>query len=168
MAVIEPCLFYSANVPGKGLGLFCKVDMDTNDIWWVNDMSDPRYVSRVVPWDEYSVLGESEKRDLEIRCYVDSDTRSLIVCANPFWCINHACTAQANSSSDNQYNSIANRRIPAGEEILISYDYDAVISIVWKFDEFLSLLCEERLEDPDYLFQSASQCPIAAGFLERF
>lgn len=167
MATIDPILFYAANVPGKGLGLFCRVDLDVNDIWWTHDMSDSKYVSRVIAWTEYSVLSESEKREIEVKCYVDPDSRSIIVCTKPFWCVNHAPASMANSTSDHQFNSIASKRIPSGEEIVISYEYDAVISIVWKFGAFRDSLNRHQLADPDFLFQPASECPIAVNFLQQ-
>lgn len=164
--VVDPAHFRSAPVPGMGLGLFCDVDLKPGDIWWANNLTDPRFVQRVIPWEEYKTMKPDEKREAEILCYIDTDIRALIRCTEPFSRVNHA-TDTANSTNDELWNSVISRSVKAGEQILISYDYDAVVSLVWKFPEFVATVPTKALEDETFLLAPVDTNEAALKFLSR-
>ncbi|CAN5146715.1 hypothetical protein BH11PLA2_BH11PLA2_49630 [soil metagenome] len=166
--LIDAHHFYSADAgPGRGRGLFCHIDLQPGDAWWQWTLDDPRYIARVIPWAEYLTLPESERRKVETLCYFDADAQSLVICAEPFCRVNHA-TLTANSKSDDDGYSVVTRPITAGTEITIPYDYEAVISIVWKFPSFRQMMTAEQLADTAFLFQRVTDVPLAMQFFNQF
>ena len=166
--VVHPSLFHAAATvdPRKGLGLFCRVDLEPGDCWWAHAFDDPRYVTRVIPWAEYERLGEAEQCGLQVLSYIDVATRSLVVCTEPFCRVNHG-GRDANSISDDSGCSLVTRPIPAGTEITIPYDYDPVLSILWKFPELTARLSPEVLADERVMFGPIGGCEPVKRFLEE-
>lgn len=165
--VVSPKHFYSAEVPHMGLGLFANVDLDPGDIWWANSLSDPRFVERMIPWESHTNRPVETRKEDEIKCYFDGASRSLVICSEPFCRVNHGIVGRnANSDTDQLGNSIISCHVPAGEQILIPYDYESVISIVWKFPEFAARVPPEMLSNDSFLFQSVIDCALARDFLK--
>ena len=106
-------------------------------------------------------------RVLERLGYLDCDSRSVVMCAEPFCRVNHA-GSDANSTALASGCSSVAKPIPAGTEITQAYDYDLVLSILWKFPELRSELPAEMLEDEDFLFSPVDAHPAVAAFLKRF
>lgn len=163
--VVHPKHFRSAPTPRKGLGLFCDVDLVPGDYWWVNDLADPRFVAKVIPWEEYKKLRGAEKTMAEILCYLDWYLASLVLCAEPFCRVNHS-SRRANSSYDAAGNSIITHPVAAGEEVLVSYSYETVGSIAWKFPDFKAQLMSEELAEDAYLLKKVVDDPKAMAFLD--
>jgi len=163
--VVNPAHFYAADVPGKGQGLFCQVVLEPGDCWWAHDFEDQRYVTRVIPWSEYEPLDDTAKRDLERLCYIDVATRSLVACTEPFCRVNHG-GHDANSRSDDNGCSIVTKPVPAGTEITIPYDFDPVLSILWKFPGLKDRLSASELADESLMFGSIENCETVKRFLE--
>lgn len=168
--IIDPELFFAQAAAGPkrlGLGLFCRVALQPGDIWWLHDFEDRRYVERVLTLNELEDLPDPERQELRRLCYVDPQIRRAIICTPPFCYVNHCPRDRANSTCDDQGNSVVTKPILPGEEIVIPYDYDAVISLVWKFPEFADRLESGQLQDEKVLFQNAASFPIARDFLEE-
>jgi hypothetical protein len=163
--VVDPTHFHAAPAGGKGQGLFCRVALDPGDCWWPYRLDDPRFVARVLAWSEYQALPAAEKRAVEVACFVDGAARSVVLCAEPFCRVNHARAGAANSRSDDDGNSVALTAIPAGVEITIPYDYEAVVSLVWKFPAFRDRLTARELADEGFLFRPVAEVGAAAEFL---
>ena len=165
--VVDPSYFYSKPVPGMGLGLFCKIDLIPGDIWWAHNLEDQRYVEALFSWEDFLRLEGSRKEEVQRKCYVDVETRAVIVCTEPFCRVNHGNDETANSDSDQFKNSLITKPVPADQQILISYNYEAVISLIWKFDTFKSSVPNHLLSDDSFLFSCATDVPIAADFLNQ-
>lgn len=164
--VVDPVLFYAAMTPDKGLGLFCKADLEPGDVWWAHDFEDRRFVERVIPWHDYQRLPESEKRTAEVLCYIDAESRSLIHCTEPFCRVNHS-GREANSRGEDDGNSVVTKLIPAGTEITLPYTYELVQSILWKFPAVRELLPANALENEAILFSPVTEHPAIVRYLER-
>jgi hypothetical protein len=165
---VAPTHFYSKPVKGMGLGVFCDVDLVPGDIWWLNSMTDQRFVERIVPWEDHKKRNPEERGADEIKCYVDPALRALVICTEPFCRVNHAHgNLGANSDTDAFGNSIITERIEAGQQILIPYDYEAVISILWKFPEVAKLLPSNLQQDEAFLLSSVKQHREVMDFLRK-
>ncbi|MEN9846852.1 MAG: hypothetical protein RIS36_1999 [Pseudomonadota bacterium] len=165
-AVVAPRHFYAAATSQRGLGLFAEVALEPGDIWWGNSFTDSRYVERVISWDEHMARPKEERRVDEITCFVDTTSKQLVICTEPFCRVNHGRRGvDANADGDEFGSSIISKLIPAGQEILIPYDYEAVISIVWKFPEFAQQLPQELRADEAFLFSNVKDCHLATAFL---
>ena len=165
--VVSPIHFYAAPTPDRGQGLFAVVDLAPGDIWWGNSYSDARFVERVIPWREHIARTAAERVGDEIKCFVDTGLEALVICTEPFCRVNHGRRGgEANADSDESGNSIITRPVRAGEEILIPYDYEAVISIMWKFPEFAKQVPEELRSDAAFLFSDVASNPLAKRFLD--
>lgn len=164
--VVNPAFFYAAacSRPERGLGLFCRIDLLPGDCWWAHDFTDPRYVRQVIPWPDYERMSDDQKREAERLCYVDVATRCLIACAEPFCRVNHSFR-EANSCTDARGCSIVTRPIPAGEEITIPYDYDPIISILWKFPELRDRFAVEARGNASLLWSPVEASPAIRDFL---
>jgi hypothetical protein len=165
--IINPTFFYSCEVPGLGLGLFCHQDLHPGDIWWAHNLNDNRFVEFCYSWQTFEALKEEIKSDVKKKCYVDVETREVIVCTEPFCRVNHGNSNTANADSDESKNSIITKFIPANSQILIPYTYEAVISLVWKFEAFERSLPLELLNNKEYLYSPAVQCKHAMDFLKN-
>lgn len=143
----------------------CRVDLAPGDCWWAHDLTDPRFVARVIPWVEYLALPAAEKQLAETLCYVDCGRRALVVCTEPFCRVNHAPASVANSGCDPAGNSVIVAPVPAGDEIVTPYDYEAVVSLAWKFPTFRQRLSDAEWADEAVLFRPASEHPAARAFL---
>lgn len=163
--VVDPALFHAQPVGTRGLGLFCRVDLAVGDIWWAHDLGDPRFVTQVIPWDEHMSSRSVARAEIEKVCYVDPRLQSLVVCTEPFCRVNHASDEGANSCCDPLGNSRVTRPIPAGTEILIPYEYEAVVSLLWKFPDLARLLPPGAWQDHRFLLQSITEWPVAMHFL---
>jgi hypothetical protein len=163
--VVDPNHFFSGPSARGGRGLFCRVSLEPGDLWWAHDLSDPRFVCRVIPWEEYKTLKGAEKATAEILCYVDPVRRALIICTEPFCRVNHGRNDEANSGSDDALNSLITSPVEAGEEILISYDYEAVVSVLWKFPELRARFESAELEQESLLLSPVLECPRVLDFL---
>lgn len=163
--VVDPTHFLSGPSRRGGKGLFCRVSLEPGDLWWAHNLSDPRFVSRVIPWEEYKALQGEEKASAEILCYVDPVRRALIICTEPFCRVNHGRHDEANSGSDAALNSLITSPIEAGKEILISYDYEAVVSVLWKFPELRTRFSPDELEQESLLLSPVLECPRVLEFL---
>lgn len=167
ISVINPLLFYAADVGDMGKGLICKMRLNPQDIWWANNFQDLRYVEKVYNWSEFQQLSDEMKLDIQRRCFVDINSRDIVLCTEPFCRINHGNMDRANTGSDADGNSIITRQIEPDEELLVPYDgYEAVISIVWKFPDFARQVPEELLSNHNFLFSEAKKYPLAVQFLE--
>ena len=109
-------------------------------------------------------MSDAAKHEAERLCYIDAATRSLVACAEPFCRVNHG-GQDANSRTDDSGCSIVTRPIPAGSEITIPYDYDPVLSIVWKFPELKERLTAVELADEAVMFGQIECCPTVKHFL---
>jgi len=165
--VISPKHFYSAPTVKMGLGLFADVDLEPGDIWWIDSIDDQRFVRKTIPWEEHLLRDAKERRVDEIQCYVDPERKMLIVCAEPFCRVNHGRRGvHSNAETDSAGNSIISQFVPAGREIRIPYDYESVVSIIWKFPEFeQTISSEERLND-SILLSPVMNYPPALRFLD--
>ena len=165
--VVSPRHFYAAHTPDRGRGLFASVDLKPGDIWWGNSYSDPRFVERVISWREHIARDPEERIADEIRCFVDTGLKALVICTEPFCRVNHGRRGvEANSDTDEYGNSIICKPVRAGEEILIPYDYEAVVSLMWKFPQFANQIPQELKSDPAFLFSDVVLNPLAKAFLE--
>jgi hypothetical protein len=99
--------------------------------------------------------------------YIDSGSKLIVMCAAPFDLTNHANTATTNSGSDQYGNSIATKYIKAGDEIRIGYDYDVMLSLIWKFPDIAKQFSQQQLSDPQFLLSPATEHQKALDFLER-
>lgn len=165
--VVDPGHFYAAESKFGGSGLFCNVDLLPGDIWWAHDFSDPRFVARIIPWAQYLTLSGQERAEAETLCYVDPFLRALIICAEPFCRVNHGAGADANCDSDESLNSNISHPVPAGNELLIPYDYEAVVSLLWKFPELKNSFSGQELESESLLLSAAVDHPRVINFLAR-
>jgi len=164
--VVAPRHFYAAPTTDRGLGLFASVDLEPGDIWWGNSFTDPRFVARVISWEHHMARPQEKRRADEIQCFVDTASKALVICTEPFCRVNHGRRGfDANADGDAFGNSIVSKHIPAGQEILIPYDYEAVISILWKFPEFAQRVPEELRADEAFLFSSVKDCALTTAFL---
>lgn len=166
VTAIDPAHFSARPVAGKGRGLFCEVDLQPGDCWWVHDWSDPRWTQRVIPWSEFRLYPPAEQEAFQVIGYLDHATKNLILCTEPFCRVNHADPATANCESNEQGHSIVTRFIPAGTEITIPYDFEMVLSLSWKFPEFREMLTDQEWADDAILFQSVNDHPKARAFLQ--
>ena len=165
---VLPEHFYAAPVPTMGLGLFCKVDLAVGDIWWVNSTTDARFVSRTVSWDEHNRRNEDDRRGDEVNCFVDPTSRLIVICTEPFGRVNHGQEGNgANSGTDEFGNSIITVPVKAGGQILIPYDYESVVSILWKFPDVKRLLPQEVLLDKDFLLSPVKENEEIMKFLNN-
>jgi hypothetical protein len=163
---VNPSLFYSKPVYGMGEGLFATVDLDPGDIWWVNNFSDPRFVSRVISWKYHLGRDANERQSDETLCYVDPELRQLVICTEPFCRVNHGTLGRdANSSTDAYGNSFIIRPVSAGEEIRIPYDYECVVSLIWKFPEFAKTVPTDLIKDENFLLSKVCEYAQAMAFL---
>ena len=109
---------------------------------------------------------KEDRRADEITCFVDTASKQLVICTEPFCRVNHGRRGfDANADGDEFGNSIISKYIPAGKEILIPYDYEAVISILWKFPQLASQFSNELLADERFLFSSAKDPESITAFL---
>ncbi len=168
VSVVEPSHFHAAESQFGGQGLHCDVDLLRGDIWWAHDFSDPRFVARIIPWEHYLTLSRAQRADAEKLCYVNPDLRALIICTEPFCRVNHGSGDAANCDSDQSLNSIISRHVPAGMELLIPYDYEAVVSVLWKFPELRNSFSLSELETESLLLSPAVDYPQVIDFLARF
>jgi hypothetical protein len=165
--VVAPIHFYAAETPDRGNGLFASVDLVPGDIWWGNSYFDRRYVERVIGWNEHTARTPAERTADEIKCFVDTRLKALVICTEPFCRVNHGRAGfEANADSDQHGNSIITKPVRAGEEILIPYDYEAVVSIMWKFPEFAKQVSQELRSDAAFLFSDVANNPLAKAFLD--
>ena len=165
--VVSPRHFYASRTPDRGMGLFASVDLQPGDIWWGNSYSDLRFVERVIGWREHIARDPAKRVADEIRCFVDTGLKSLVICTEPFCRVNHGRRGvEANSDTDAYGNSIICNPVRAGEEILIPYDYEAVVSIMWKFPEFAKQLPKELKSNAAFLFSDVANNPLAKAFLD--
>lgn len=110
---------------------------------------------------------EEERRADEIKCFVDTASKQLVICTEPFCRVNHGRRGgDANADGDEFGNSIISKHIPAGQEILIPYDYEAVVSILWKFPEFAQRIPKVLRSDTTFLFSNVNDCALAKAFLD--
>jgi hypothetical protein len=151
-----------------GVGLFANVDLMPGDIWWANALTDQRFVERVIPWQEHQKRDPQEREEDEIKCYVEASLRALVICTEPFCRVNHgSADRSANADTDKLGNSIITVPVPAGQEILIPYEYESVISLIWKFPEFANQLPETMRNDENFLFLNVLESRLAMEFLKR-
>jgi hypothetical protein len=99
--------------------------------------------------------------------YIDLPSGLIVMCTSPFDLTNHANPRNANSNSDNYGNSIATKAIRAGEEIRIGYEYDAMLSTIWKFPEIAKSFSQQQLSNKEFLLSPASAHPAAVDFLDQ-
>lgn len=166
--VVNPLNFYAAPTadPLRGQGLFCRVGLVPGDCWWAHNFDDRRYVTRVIAWADYESMSDLDKREVERLCYIDAASRSLVACAEPFCRVNHA-GKYANSTTDDSGCSIVTRPIPAGTEITIPYDYDPVLSILWKFPHLREALTKADLANEALMFGTVEKYEAVRRFLEE-
>ena len=165
---VLPSHFYSAEVTGMGLGLFCKVDLIPGDIWWINCHTDQRFVKKTLKFDEHLRRQVEERRSDEVICFVDPDIRTMVVCTEPFGRVNHGVLGRtANCGTDRFGNSIVTLPVQAGNELLIPYDYESVVSILWKFPEVINLFDAVTLKSEHFLLSSVRNHSAIIDFLDR-
>jgi len=166
LSVVSPKHFYTAPTSDKNMGLFANVSLDPGDIWWGNSYTDCRFVERIIHWDDHVIRSSDDRHRDEVLCFFDSEFRSLVICTEPFCRVNHGRRgSEANSDCDSYGNSIAITHIPKGREILIPYDYEAVISLMWKFPQFNSTVPACQRANDAFLFASARDEQLAVDFL---
>jgi hypothetical protein len=164
--LIDPKLFYAGRC-SLGRGLFCQIDLEQGDIWWLNELNDTRFVKKLISEAEFNRLHPMLKEFVMTYGYTDPDTKLIVLCTNPFDLTNHAKHAEANSISDKYGNSVASKFIEAGQEIRISYDYDAMLSLIHKFPDLGRLFSLDQLSDPTFLSSPATDHTQAIAFLEN-
>jgi hypothetical protein len=162
--IIDPGHFSSQDFgPPRGLGLVANIDLKPGDIWWQHDWSDPRYVARLIPWIEYEAMSTIDRAAAERLCYLDIDRRTMVLCTEPFCRVNHSALPNSITNADGDSEAIVT--IPAGREITISYEYESVLSLVWKFDGLRAMLPGRKSID-EWLIV-AKECPTTMAYLKQ-
>jgi hypothetical protein len=161
--VVAPGHFYAA--PARhGLGLYCRVDLEPGDRWWLYDFADRDYVHETLTWHDYQHLNPDRRATIHTLGFLDSVAGVIVLCAEPFCRVNHG-GAGVNSASDADGHSYAVRPIRAGEEITISYEYETLRSLVWKFPEFALQIHINDINNDEYMMTRAGDHAAARAFL---
>jgi hypothetical protein len=151
-----------------GVGLFCELDLEPGDIWFLQNPADQRYISRTIRVDGSVTDISKDWFDLNgvnpVLWHYDFLLGSLVSSTEPFCRVNHSILKQ-NSDEDDHGNGYMLYRLPAGEEILDPYNYEAVFSLAWKFGEFKQLVCEAGYWSDDYLRLPVTESKLAVDFL---
>lgn len=165
LTLVKPSLFYARDC-NLGLGLFCQVDLEPGDIWWLNNLEDKRFTRQLIKLQNLDQMDPNERAHVQKYGYIDVPSRLIVMCTSPFGLVNHANKKNANSDSDEYGNHIATKAIRAGEEIRVGYEYDAMLSIIWKFPAIASLFSQQQLVNEDFLLSPASAHRTAVDFLD--
>jgi len=165
---VDPRHFRAAPSVLGGMGLFCELDLEPGDIWYLNNPQDPRYVARMVKIEEnVATLSEDwfkQNGVNPILWHYDFILDRLVAATEPFCRVNHSLQNQ-NSDEDAQGNSYMLSYLKAGSEILDPYDYEAIFSLAWKFREFHKILSEAGNYTNEFLRSPVAESKLAMDFL---
>lgn len=165
---VDPRHFRAGPSRLGGVGLFCDLDLEPGDIWFLQNPGDRRYITRAIKvdrsvsdiskewWDKNGINPILWHYDFLLDCLVSS--------TEPFCRVNHSIIKQ-NSAEDTHGNGYMLCHLPAGEEILDPYNYEAVFSLAWKFGEFRRMLDEAGCWSDDYLRMPVTESALAMDFL---
>lgn len=165
---VDPRHFRAGPSKLGGVGLFCDLDLEPGDIWFLQNPADSRYISQTIEV-EGSVVALStewfEENGINpILCYYDFLLDRLVSNTEPFCRVNHSIIKQ-NSYEGARGNGYILHHVPAGEEILDPYNYEAVFSLAWKFGEFKKIILDAGCWSDDYLRLPVTESRLAMEFL---
>jgi hypothetical protein len=165
---VDPRHFHAAPSQLGGMGLFCGLDLEPGDIWFLQNSADSRYFLETikVDVDVESISREwLERNGIDpILDYYDFRVNGIVKITEPFCRVNHSILNR-NSCEDEAGNDCIACHLPAGKEILTPYTFDAVFSLAWKFRGFKQMLTNAGYWENDYLRMPVNESKLAMDFL---